>query len=94
MKEIFYNIWHTIDNRWTDSPRAATRSYIPKPIPLSYDYARWLCNDLNTSYGLTIFEVREFKEFKPSKVIPDFPMDPTLHILEAGYIQDRMRKRS
>lgn len=27
------------------------------------------------------------------KVIPDIALDTTLHILEAGYIQDRQRKR-
>lgn len=26
------------------------------------------------------------------KVIPDYPLDPALHVLEAGYIQDRQRK--
>jgi len=33
------------------------------------------------------------KKRKPRKVIPDIPLDPTLPILEAGYIQDRARKR-
>src|ERR1035437_3864186 len=27
------------------------------------------------------------------KAIPDFPLDPTLHVLQAGYIQDRQRKK-
>jgi hypothetical protein len=27
------------------------------------------------------------------KVIPDFPLDPSLHTLQAGYIQDRQRKK-
>jgi len=29
----------------------------------------------------------------PKKVIPDFPLDPSLSILEAGHLQDRQRKR-
>lgn len=27
-----------------------------------------------------------------TKVIPDIPLDPSLHILQAGYLQDRQRK--
>jgi hypothetical protein len=30
---------------------------------------------------------------KPEKIIPGTPLDPTLPILHAGYIQDRQRKR-
>jgi len=30
---------------------------------------------------------------KPKKVIPDIPIDTTLPLLEAGHLQDRMRKR-
>ena len=29
----------------------------------------------------------------PEKIIPSTTLDPTLHILEAGYLQDRMRRR-
>jgi len=40
------------------------------------------------------FEVIGTKTYrKPKKVIPDIPLDTTLHILEAGHLQDRMRKR-
>ena len=35
------------------------------------------------------------KTGRPAKAIPDIniPLDPTLHILQAGHIQDRMRRR-
>lgn len=39
------------------------------------------------------FDIQSKIYKKPRKIIPDIPLDPTLHILEAGYIQDRMRKR-
>lgn len=50
------------------------------------------CTELNDSWGFILFEVREIKPIKPAKVIPDIPLDPTLHILEAGHLQDRQRK--
>jgi hypothetical protein len=33
------------------------------------------------------------KRKKPKKIIPDIPLDPDLPILQAGYIQDRQRKK-
>jgi hypothetical protein len=33
------------------------------------------------------------KKRKPKRVIPDIPLDSTLPILQAGYLQDRMRKQ-
>jgi len=51
-------------------------------------------NDLDanrfTTWSLII---RPKTKTKTSKVIPGIPLDPTLHILEAGYIQDRQRKK-
>jgi hypothetical protein len=35
----------------------------------------------------------KFKPKKPEKVIPGMPLDPTLPILQAGYLQDRQRKQ-
>jgi len=40
-----------------------------------------------------IISGRKPKLRKPKKVIPDIPLDPTLPILEAGYLQDRLRKK-
>lgn len=39
-----------------------------------------------------IFEPR-LKKSTIEKIIPGIPLDPTLPILQAGYIQDRARKR-
>ena len=33
------------------------------------------------------------KRRQPDKIIPGIPLDPTLHILMAGHLQDRMRRR-
>ena len=38
-------------------------------------------------------EILGGRKRKPKKVIPDIPLDPTLPILQAGYIQDRARKK-
>jgi len=65
----------------------------------------WFCNVIIewdngdrscTSWGGDISEY--FEEFngkprKPRKIIPDIPLDPTLPILQAGHLQDRMRKK-
>jgi hypothetical protein len=39
------------------------------------------------------FEEWDGKIRKPRKVIPDIPLDPSLPILHAGHLQDRMRKK-
>jgi hypothetical protein len=61
---------------------------------------KWDDNDLDDNaiweYGVENF-IRFFevpcKKRKPKKVIPNIPLDPNLPILQAGYLQDRMRKQ-
>lgn len=77
----------------------------PHSIPGSvgvYYGIKWDDNSTDSSswfYSPTAF-ARHFevlymsaKKRKPKKIIPDIPLDPTLPILEAGYLQDRMRKQ-
>jgi len=58
------------------------------------EYEEWLCDviiDIRFRYGASV----EKRLFVPilEKIIPGIPLDPTLPILQAGYIQDRARKR-
>jgi len=51
----------------------------------------WLCSPYQFTCWFDV--LGNIKKRKPKKVIPDIPLDPTLPILEAGYLQDRMRKQ-
>jgi len=60
----------------------------------STDGRTWVCLPEEFIVWFDVLDVRSNgKKRKPKKVIPDIPMDPTLPILEAGYLQDRQRKR-
>jgi hypothetical protein len=100
MKEIFYNVWWKKGNHWTGSMLGHIGDYRHQqnhhnPIQLSKKEAQELLRQLLElrSWRAGDYEVRPTKGWAP-KVIPDFPLDPTLHVLHAGYIQDRQRKRS
>jgi hypothetical protein len=80
-----YNIWDREATCW-----------------INYDYSRTLAN-------ATIFCMRmnlavspingpvscrfQVKHSKKNRIIQGVPLDPTLPILEAGHLQDRMRRR-
>jgi len=51
--------------------------------PFSFGYMVYEDGRTNISDGWVVQE----------KIIPDIPLDPSLPILEAGYLQDRQRKR-
>lgn len=96
MKEIFYNVWVEVWHRWTNATApyfidpAGPRQQDPNaPLQLTKDQAiAWV---KHMDFG----EVRPlvgYKTRKPKKLIPEFPLDNTLPILQAGYIQDRQRK--
>lgn len=54
------------------------------------DSERFVSHD---SYFYQNWQLINMKLRPPRKAIPDIPLDPTLPILEAGYLQDRQRKR-
>jgi hypothetical protein len=61
-------------------------------ITYPYVYVQW--DDGLKEYGCWSGpEYFEDSKRKPRKAIPDFPLDPSLPVLMAGYIQDRARKR-
>jgi hypothetical protein len=100
MKETFYNVWLVELGRWTKMrpassvPRSPTwgafsnHQDVNNPDSLTYEVALKLARSLG---DISWAEVRPIK---PSKIIPDIPLDPTLPILMAGHLQDRMRKKS
>jgi hypothetical protein len=97
VKEKVYNIWAIEYNRWIRDYVGDVLQQPDNPIPMSFDDANAHCNLLNCSYMPNPWcEVRElkgnYKRRKIKKVMPDFPLDPTLPILQAGYLQDRERK--
>jgi hypothetical protein len=98
MKEVFYSIWCIIYNRWTNMsltvqghPCNGIQQDINLPFLLTLEQAEeWLSHVcLQREY-----EIRVVVPPRPEKVIPDYPLDPSLPVLMAGYIQDRQRKRS
>lgn len=100
MKEKFYNVWYTIDGCWTRYVLDCydSRSHLSAPTdpaPLSKEDADRLLEQIRArAWGTPSEQDYEVRPIRIKKVIPNFPLDPTLHILEAGYIQDRQRKRS
>lgn len=105
MKDKFYNVWCTFDGCWTryvlgnyENSYHLCAPAPTDPIPLSkYDAYRLLqqiCGRWNSPLDQTDYEVRAINGIiRKVKVIANIPLDPTLPILEAGYIQDRMRRR-
>jgi len=104
MKKTFYNVWWKRGGHWTvnmidhcgtnDTRYMQSRTY---PIPLTKAEAQELLRQslICSPWAIGEYEIRPIDgAMKPPKVIPGFPLDPTLHILQAGYIQDRQRKRS
>jgi len=90
MKEVFYNVWRTDLYRWSNS--LTDNNFEPKP--LTKEFAAKHCEELNICHGTTNrFIVLRLDKPRIKKVIPDFPLDPMLPVLEAGYIQDRQRKQ-
>jgi len=98
MKEKFYNAWYIPGSEWSihglrgnDYTRATEDSRNPKN--LSFEDATTLCRILNDRFRYGIDVGYEVKQVVVNKVIPGIPLDPTLPVLMAGYIQDRARKR-
>ena len=98
MKEVFYSLWNVYCNRWTNMslrvqghPCNGTQQDIKLPFLLTKEQAtEWLSRIITEDE----YEIRAVVPPRPSKVIPDYPLDPSLPVLMAGYIQDRQRKRS
>lgn len=103
MKEKFYNLWNVNANRWVHiilnlsvpDSRNGLLQNSSAPFKLTKRDAEEWDRYITRTEILTI-EVRPltgYKPRKPKKVIPNMPLDPTLPMLEAGYLQDRMRRR-
>lgn len=53
----FYNIWHTKDNRWTNSEKASDHKN--QPFSLSKEEAEKICASLNLPHSTDLFIVKE-----------------------------------
>jgi len=106
MKEKFYSVWSVEYNRWTifrlycpghihhgESQRALNPYLLTKEQ--AEDWCRYANSILFATLGSDFIEVvvKQVRPITPEKVIPDFPLDKTIPILQAGHIQDRQRKR-
>jgi hypothetical protein len=103
-----YNVWRVDQNRWTNASLNASRTRIlhghqnpQNPLRLSKEDADLLLEkiksyiEMTPQHSIAIWEIRmlpRHRARKSSKVIPDIPLDPTLPVLQAGYLQDRERK--
>jgi hypothetical protein len=106
MIEKSYNVWKVDANRWVNCIWSVENSRllfnaqdVYAPLKLSYEGALLLLNKIlhhNRYHGFhgNVYDIREVKNRRPRKVIPDIPLDPSLPILMAGHLQDRMRKLS
>jgi hypothetical protein len=93
MSEVFYNLWCVERNTWVSAIGGTSQSP-HNPLPVSKAVAEMSKSRYDRFWqGGYTFEVRVVKKII-EKIIPGFPLDPTLHVLQAGYIQDRQRKRS
>lgn len=98
MKKVFYNVWFKLMNRWTTNTLNHCRNINYSqdqyhPALLTKIDAEELMRQILEGHEYHSFHY-EVRPIKIEKIIPDFPLDPTLHVLQAGYIQDRQRKRS
>lgn len=103
MKQKFYSVWSVEYNRWTilalHCPGHSFHGFPQTqhaPYLLSKDQAdEWarLINIRTRANGCLDVEVRAINPKQIDKIIPDFPLDTTMPILQAGYIQDRQRKK-
>jgi hypothetical protein len=92
VKEIFYNAWYPSAGEWCiyDLNGQMTQDK-RNPAPLSLKAATELVNFLTIKFkGNLTYEVKRIPFIK---IIPGIPLDSSLPILQAGYIQDRARKR-
>jgi len=87
---MFYNVWWTVNETWTARGIEGTQDWY-NPPGLSKEAAESLCFRLNRNGTVGRYSVRQII---PSEIIPGIPMDPTMHPLMAGHLQDRARKRS
>ena len=80
---------------WTDGNQRYEITYINIAMQ---PYARCLETDSTNRFADPLIDgcynmPPDWYLYRVDKVIPDFPLDATLPILQAGYIQDRQRKQ-